>query len=135
MTNQLNTSIHGNESTIADVISLGFEESIPVETRLRSLTKSQQEFQNNLANSDRPEAANFELSEPLQPLKPTESIAKFLSQKLISNDDLVNFASDRKASVEFVENQSSISHFSYGCGSNCLQSHHRKSILQPERFC
>lgn len=125
MTNQFNTSIYGNESTIIydhestipEVISRGFEESRPVESSLKTITSFEEEFQNNITNSDRPQATNFELSEPLQPSKQPESIAKFLSQKLISNDDLVNFATAQKPIVEgdIVDTKASISHFSYGC--------------------
>lgn len=122
MTNQLNMSIYGDESTIlyerdnliSEAISPNFEALEPINSSLKI-------FQNSLVDSDRPGAANFEFQEPLRSTKPTESIAQLLSQKLFSSDDLVSLATNQKPSVEgdLVDNKASISHFSYGCGCPC----------------
>jgi Ca2+-binding RTX toxin-like protein len=129
---------YGNGEVMLEGISHGLEKIIPLDSSSRILASSNQEFpleQNNSTSLEQKDvvtpvlgevATEKTLFEPefssalkiAEPLQETGSMAKLLSQKLFSTDDLVSLATSQKTTVEgdVVDTKASISHFSYGCG-------------------
>ena len=132
---------YGNGEVMLEGISHGLEKIIPLDSSSRILASSEPEFQLEQNDSTSIEQKNvvspilekvatektlFEPEFPstlkvTEPLQQSGSMAKLLSQKLFSSDDLVSLATNQKTSAEgdIVDTKASISHFPYGCGCPC----------------
>jgi Ca2+-binding RTX toxin-like protein len=160
MTNHSTIMTYGNGEVMPEGISHGLEKIIPLDSSSRILASSELEFQleqNDSTSLNQKEvvtpvlkdvgtertlfepevSSQLKVVEPLQQLESTDSIAKLLSQKLFSTDDLVNLATDRKTAVEgdVVDTKASISHFPYGCGCPCCgvsSSSNKTALVTPE---